>query len=68
MKLKIGLMLLAMLSLIACAQNGPVSDTFCLNAKPIFFDPADRLTRKTENDIIKHNEKGAELCGWKPPS
>lgn len=66
----------AILSLIGCTINGPsnvpppqpVISDFCLNAEPIFFDPADRLTRATERKIIKHNEKGARLCGWAPPS
>jgi hypothetical protein len=53
-----------MASLTSCAPNGPAG-SFCDNAKPIYFDPADKMTRQTEKAIIVHNEKGAALCGWR---
>lgn len=62
---------------MSCATSGlppappvpvPVASDFCLIAEPIFFDPADRMTRTTEAKIIAHNEKGKKLCDWTPPS
>ena len=55
---------LTMLSVSACATAGP-ADTFCDVARPIYFDKADQVSTRTELAIIKHNEKGAALCGWK---
>jgi len=54
-----------LLSLSGCAGSGPVPDSFCLVAKPIYFSPDDRLTERTERAIIRLNEIGASLCGWK---
>lgn len=59
------LMLLALMSASGCATSGPVPNVYCDIAKPIYFDPADRMTERTERAIIAHNEKGAALCGWK---
>jgi len=59
-------MLPVLLSASACGTSGPVNPD--CNFRPIYFDPADRLTDATEKAIIAHNEKGAALCGWKPPS
>lgn len=64
MRLSVGLMLLASLSGCSFATSGPVPNEFCQVAKPIYFDPADRMTERTELAIIAHNEKGAALCGW----
>lgn len=58
------LIALAMVSLTSCAGSGPAPNSFCDVAKPIYFDPADRMTRQTEKAIITHNEKGAKVCGW----
>lgn len=58
-------MLPALLSLASCAENGPAPNSFCDVAKPIYFDWADKVTPRTELAIIKHNEKGAAICGWK---
>lgn len=62
---RIALTLLALMSLSGCAGSGPVPDSFCLVAKPIYFSPADKLSERTERAIITHNEKGASICGWK---
>lgn len=56
-------MLLALMSASGCATSG--QGNFCDNAKPIYFDTADRMSERTERAIITHNEKGAALCGWK---
>jgi len=56
-----GLMLLAA---SGCATSGPSADTFCRIARPIPFQTGDRLTPVTEDRILRHNEKGAALCGW----
>lgn len=61
-------MLPALASLAGCATSGPAPSSFCDNAKPIYFAPADRVSDRTERAIIAHNEKGAELCGWRPPA
>lgn len=58
-------MLLALMSVSGCATSGPAPNAYCDNARPIYFDPADRMTERTERAIITHNEKGAALCGWK---
>lgn len=55
-------MLLGLLSLTSCAPSGPVPDTFCSIAKPIYFDWADKVTPRTELAIIKHNETWQALC------
>lgn len=61
-------MLLAVSSLTGCATSGPVPSSYCDNARPIYLAPADRLTERTVRAVIAHNEKGAALCGWKPPA
>lgn len=72
MKSSAALMLLAMLSVAACERNGPAPaaspSEFCRIAKPIYFDPADRLTDRTERAIISHNEQGEKLCQWQGAS
>lgn len=58
--------LLATLSLSGCATSGPVPSAFCDNAKPIYLSHGDMLTAETLRGIVRHNEKGETLCGWKP--
>jgi len=53
---------LVLMSVTACAQNGP-ADSYCLVAKPIYFAPADRMSERTEKAIIVHNETWESLCG-----
>jgi hypothetical protein len=43
-----------------------VPDTFCAVASPIYMDPADKLVGATWLAIVKHDEAGQRLCGWKP--
>lgn len=68
MKPSVALMLLVTLSATGCDKNGPAPapspGEFCRIARPIYFDPADRMTRATELAIIRHNEQGASICGW----
>lgn len=66
MPYKIALMLLAMLISTSCVTSGP-ADSFCVIAKPIYFSSKDLLSNETERAIIAHDEKGAAICGWKPP-
>jgi hypothetical protein len=33
-------------------------------AKPILIDAGDDLTAETARQILAHNVKGRELCGW----
>jgi hypothetical protein len=66
------LLLLAMISVTSCAENGraqpAVADTFCQIAQPIYMDPADKLAGATWLAIVNHDETGERLCGWKPPT
>lgn len=59
------------MAVVACAASNvipspTVPKSFCDVAKPIRFDKADKLTPKTADAIIKHNEAGKKLCGWTP--
>lgn len=56
---------LLLLSLSACATSGPVADSFCAVARPIYFATSDVLSDRTERAVIAHNETGEKLCGWK---
>lgn len=53
----------------SCAPPGPSpgADTFCRIARPIYFDPDDKLTSQTLLSVIQHDETGAKLCGWPKP-
>lgn len=53
---------LVVASLTSCAPSGPAPNSFCDVAKPIYFDPADKMTRATEKAIITHNEKWEAVC------
>jgi hypothetical protein len=52
MKSTIVLTLLAMLSSAGCETSGPVPDAFCDNARPIYLDRGDVLTRETLRGVI----------------
>ena len=59
-------MLLASLTLLAgCATSGPVTEDFCLVARPILVSKTDALSTETARQILAHNEYGAGRCGWK---
>jgi len=41
--------------------------TFCDKAEFIALGKNDKLSLETANVIIKHNQNGIKLCGWKAP-
>ena len=53
--------MLMMLSLSACTTNGPGVD-YCTVAKPIYFSREDKVSRRTDEAIITHNETYERLC------
>lgn len=55
-----------LLALTACSQT--VGGQFCQVAKPIVPTSADvaGISDRLVNQILTHNETGAELCKWKP--
>ena len=54
--------MLAIVSLVACAESGSVKTDYCFIARPIYLSDNDILTPKTENDIIQHNEIWEDTC------
>lgn len=63
MKPKTALLLLTMLLASACATSGPAVRPGCEWTKTIWLDPADKLTRRTEDAILEHNETREKVCG-----
>ncbi len=62
-------MLPVMLSLTGCETSGRGSNqSYCDIAGPTYLHKDDKLTAGTARKIIGDNEKGARLCGWKPPA
>lgn len=61
-----------MLTLTSCQTSGPVSpantDSYCRVAQPIYLDPTDRLSEATKRQLVREDQKGRILCGWKPPT
>ena len=52
---------------VGCAVTPTHTDQFCALASPILVDlKNDKLTDATKHEILKYNELGALLCGWKP--
>ncbi|QDX22117.1 hypothetical protein FP568_13200 [Pandoraea pnomenusa] len=43
-----------------------VVDTGCNWTSPIYVSKADVLSDETAKAILKHNQTGAKVCGWKP--
>ncbi|WP_083859180.1 hypothetical protein [Bartonella florencae] len=65
MKLTKKLMLVCvLLCLVGCAANRSVS---CVGWLPIYLDKQDlnAISSNLARDILKHNQQGAHLCGWK---
>ena len=49
-----------MMTLTACAVNGPGND--CSWAKPIWLEPSDQLSRPTLERILIHNQTWEKVC------
>ena len=63
MKLKIVLTALLLLSVTACTTNGQGRTDYCVNTKFIYMSPEDKLTPRTEAQIVKHDETREKICG-----
>lgn len=64
-----GKMILAAL-LISLAGCTSVTGSFCSIATPISLSER-AIKAMTDSEVaaaLAHNEKGAALCGWKPPA
>jgi hypothetical protein len=61
----IALWLVSLILLAGCATPGPVTDGFCVEAKPVYISKQDVLTDGTARQILAHNEYGRSRCGWK---
>ena len=60
-----GILLLALLSISACARTGPgkpVHD-YCRLTNYILVGDADQITEETEKEILEHNVLRKRLCG-----
>nr|WP_078689852.1 hypothetical protein [Bartonella schoenbuchensis]CBI82364.1 conserved exported hypothetical protein [Bartonella schoenbuchensis R1] len=55
----------ALISLTGCATNKYTSS--CLGWLPIYLDRQDlnTISPNLARDILKHNQHGKQLCGWK---
>lgn len=62
------LIILPLLLLTACAGKPDLQivDTSCSWAKPIFIGKDDKLTTKTADEILAHDEKWKKFCGSLP--
>lgn len=60
-------LILAALPLAGCAGDYQIKivDTSCDWVKPIFINKGDKLTDKTANEILAHDDKWKEICGSK---
>nr|WP_081585550.1 hypothetical protein [Bartonella senegalensis] len=54
----------ALLFLVGCATNRSVS---CVGWLPIYLDKQDIevISPNLARDILKHNQQGAQVCGWR---
>lgn len=48
-----------------CADGRKTEGSFCRIANPIYVSSRDVLTDGTVIIVLKHNETGERLCGWK---
>ena len=62
------IIILPLLLLTACAGKPDLQivDTSCSWAKPIFIGKDDKLTTKTADEILAHDEKWKKFCGSLP--
>jgi hypothetical protein len=69
------LLCLLVVLLNGCGTTGPaiepqvitntrIVDTGCNWLKPIYVSKADVLTEGTAQQILAHNQTGAQRCGW----
>jgi hypothetical protein len=62
------LLLAAVLICLTGCARGPetqIVDTSCSWVKPIFINKADKLTNRTAEEILAHDDKWKEFCGNK---
>ena len=55
--------LLVVTLLTGCASSGPVTESYCNTAGPIYVGQDDQLTDETARQILSHNETWASICG-----
>ena len=56
-----------MMFVSACGTGGRetvATNELCLVSEPIYVSVEDDLTTETARAILRHNEMGAEMCGW----
>nr|WP_035464466.1 hypothetical protein [Bartonella bovis] len=58
------MMMCTLISLSGCARNEYVS---CVGWMPIYLERQDlnAISSNLARDILKHNQHGKRLCGWK---
>ena len=61
------LVIAALMMLVGCASKPDTQlvDTSCSWVKPIFIDKGDKLTNKTAEEILAHDDKWKQFCGSK---
>nr|WP_081632691.1 hypothetical protein [Bartonella bovis] len=59
------IMMCTLISLTGCEIN---ENSSCLGWRPVYLDQKDynKISSNLARDILKHNEHGKQLCGWKP--
>lgn len=58
--------LIILTALSGCKQFSGTVTNECVWAKPIRPSADDVLTSGTVTQLLIHNSKGADICGWKP--
>jgi hypothetical protein len=66
MRLMLCLRLSVIAVLIAGCATDPGVGSGCDWVEPIRPSRADQLSEDTAQQILAHNETGAQLCGWRP--
>nr|WP_102830392.1 hypothetical protein [Bartonella bovis] len=59
------IMMCTLISLTGCGIN---ENSSCLGWMPIYLERQDlnAISSNLARDILKHNQHGKHLCGWKP--
>ena len=57
----------ALMMLVGCSNkpDTQIVDTSCSWVKPIFIGKGDKLTNKTAEEILAHDDKWKQFCGSK---